>query len=64
MSEQQSSKKFHKIEPRRTFQIQALINAYHYPTKPAFESCLECYDFSQIIFVASGNGIYTTEKGT
>ena len=55
---------FHPIMPRRTFDIRALINAYDFPTKPSFVPCFEKYDFSQIIFISSGNGIYTTEQDT
>ena len=52
---------FHRIELSRTFDIHSLINAYDFPTKPAFVPCFENYSFSQIIYVSSGNGIYTTE---
>lgn len=54
---------FHQITPRRTFDIRALINAYDFPAKPAFVPCFEQYEFSQILYVRSGNGIYTTEDG-
>ena len=55
---------FHKTEPTRTFDIHALVNAYYYCAKPDFVPTMERYDFSQIIYVISGEGVYTTEYGT
>ena len=55
--------KFHKIELSRTFDIHALINAYYFSSKPDFVPHFECYDFSQIIYVISGQGVYTTDEG-
>lgn len=52
---------FHKIQRAHNFHVEALINAYHFPSKPLFEPFFEEYDFSQIIYVTKGEGIYTTE---
>ena len=55
---------YHKIELSRTFDVHALINAYYFSSKPDFSPHFETYDFSQIIYVISGNGVYTTEHGS
>ena len=52
---------YNKIENAKTFDIRAVITAYHFPFKPSFEPCFEEYDFSQIIFVTSGSASYITE---
>ena len=54
--------KFHQIELSRTFDIRALINAYYFSSKPDFVPHFEKYDFSQIIYVISGHGVYTTDE--
>ena len=60
---QNKNLKFHKIELQRTFDIRALINAYYFFSKPDFVPHFERYDFSQIIYVISGHGVYTTDRG-
>ena len=55
---------YNQIQNHRVFDIRALITAYHFPTKPNFEPYEENYDFSQIIYITSGSGTYTTEKGS
>lgn len=58
------SESYNQIPNHRVFDIQALITAYHFPTKPHFEPSDENYDFSQIIYITSGSGTYTNEKGS
>ncbi|MBQ9086375.1 MAG: AraC family transcriptional regulator [Clostridia bacterium] len=64
MPSDQRSEAYNQIENHRIFDIQALITAYHFPTKPNFEPSDENYDFSQIIYITSGSGTYTNEKGS
>ena len=58
----QTEMEFHKIELSRTFDIRALITAYYFQTKPDFVPHFEEYNFSQIIYVISGHGTYTTDE--
>lgn len=52
------------MENRHTFDIAALICAYHFTSKPNFEPRVEQYHFSQIFLVLDGTGSYTSEHGT
>ena len=53
---------YNRIENKKTFDISALITAYYFFCKPSFVPCWEEYDFSQIFYIISGTGVYTTEK--
>ena len=55
--------RYNQIRNDRIFDIRALITAYHFPAKPQFEPCFEQYEFSQILFVTAGTGVYVTEQG-
>lgn len=63
MSESEMSH-FNMIETKKTFDVSAFVAAYYFPTKPTFTPYWERYDFSQIILVLNGTGIYSTERGT
>ena len=47
MTLQKTPESYNQIQNHRIFDIQALITAYHFPTKPNFEPDEENYDFSQ-----------------
>ncbi len=55
--------KFNMIENQKTFDVTAFVAAYYYPTKPGFTPHWEQYNFSQIILVLNGNGIFYTKEG-
>lgn len=55
---------YNRIKNRKIFDVTAFVTAYYFPQKPHFEPHLEQYDFSQIFYVLSGTGTYTTEKGS
>ena len=55
---------YHHIQAKRMIEVESLITAYYYPTKTAFKPYFECFDFSQIIYVTSGSGVYITETDT
>ncbi len=56
--------KFNMIENQKTFDVSAFVAAYYYPVKPGFTPHWEKYNFSQIILVLNGNGIYYTKQGS
>ncbi len=55
---------FNMIENQKTFDVSAFVAAYYYPSKPGFTPHWEQYNFSQIILVLNGNGIYYTKQGS
>ncbi len=60
---QSTPSEYNQIRNSKAFDVSAIVTAYHFPFKPLFEPYFEQYNFSQIIFVISGNGLYTTEEG-
>lgn len=59
-----SSWHYNLIENQKIFDVSGFVSAYYFSYKPHFDPCWEQYDFSQIFFVLSGTGIYTTEQGS
>lgn len=57
-------KHYHIIENRRFFNVSGFTTAHYFFCKPNFVPCFEKYEFSQIFYVLSGTGVYTTEQGS
>jgi len=54
---------FNSIENTKTFDVSAVVSVYNFTSKPKFEPYMERYNFSQLLYVLEGEGIYSSEKG-
>lgn len=51
------------IENIRAFNVSAVVSAYYYPNRSWCETQYERYNFSQMMLVLDGEGVYKTENG-
>lgn len=54
---------FNSIQNRKTFDVSAILTAYHFDSRVSEEPYWEQYGFSQIFMVLDGRGSYVTEEG-
>ena len=54
---------FNSIENTKTFDVSAVVSVYNFSSKPSFEPKWEKYNFSQLLYVLEGEGVYSSEKG-
>lgn len=56
--------KINHIEKQKVFDVEAIVTAYTFDSKPDLEPWWERYDFAQIFLVLEGEGVYITEDST